>query len=208
MNASSTGHQERVGSGSTTQRDRDHVIVGDVAVSKIAGLAAQEIEGVHVSSGSAHTLGSFLDRASTNGHPRSVSAMVDEEGVTIELAIDVQYGKAIPQITEAVRGSVIRTVEKEAGHEVTKVDIIVKDVVGSEVMPPSGQVEKEGAVEFEGATSKGERVDSGVHPAAMPGEAYLDLWSRSLQQYRRMSGVFFRPYSDGPRQPDEEKDER
>lgn len=208
MDSSSTGHQQRVGFGSTYQRDRDRLVVSDVVVSKIAGLAAQEIEGVHVSSGSAHTLGSFLDRVSTNGHPRSVSAMVDEEEVAIELAIDVQYGKAIPQITEAVRGSVIRTVEKEVGHEVSKVDITVNDVVRSEVMPPSGQVEKEGAVEFEEATSKGERVDSGVHPAAMPGEAYLDLWSRSLQQYRRMSNVLFRPYSDGPRQPDEEKDER
>ena len=101
-----------MGSGSTPQSDRDHLIVSDIVVSKIAGLAAQEIEGVQVSSGSAHTLGSFLDRVSTSGHPRSVSATVGEEGVTIDLAIDVQYGKAIPQITEAVRSSVTRTVEK------------------------------------------------------------------------------------------------
>ena len=133
--------------------------------------------------------------------------MGDKEGVTINLVIDVQYGKAIPQITEAVRGSVIRRVENEVGHEVSKVDIIVNDVC-SEVMPPSGQVENEDAVEFKGSTSKGERVDSSVHPAALPGEAYLDLWSRSLQQYRQMADVFFRPYSDGPRQPDKEKDER
>ena len=208
MDTSSTGHQEQVGSSSTPQSDRDHVIVSGIVVSKIAGLAAQEIEGVQVSSGSAQALSSFLDRVSTNGHPRSVSAMVDEEGVTINLAIDVQYGKAIPQITKAVRSSIIRRVENEVGHKVSKVDIIVNDVVRSEVMLPSGQVEKEGAVEFEGSPSKGERVDSSVHSAAMAGEAYLDLWSRSLQQYRQMADVFFRPYSDGPRQPDQEKDER
>jgi uncharacterized alkaline shock family protein YloU len=207
MDTSSTGHQEQVGSGSTPQSDWDHVIVSDIVVSKIAGLAAQEIEGVQVSSGSTHTLGSFLDRVSTNGHPRSASAMGAKEGVTINLVIDVQYGKAIPQITEAVRGSVIRRVENEVGHEVSKVDIIVNDVC-SEVMPPSGQVENEDAVEFKGSTSKGERVDSSVHPAALPGEAYLDLWSRSLQQYRQMADAFFRPYSDGPWQPDKEKDER
>ena len=96
MDTSSTGHQEQVGSGSTPQSDWDHVIVSDIVVSKIAGLAAQEIEGVQVSSGSTHTLGSFLDRVSTNGHPRSASAMGAKEGVTINLVIDVQYGKAIP----------------------------------------------------------------------------------------------------------------
>ena len=208
MVTSSTGHQEQAGSGSTPQSNWDHVIVSDIVVSKIAGLAAQEIEGAQVSSGSANTLGGFLDRVSTNGHPRSVSAVRDKEGVTITLAIDVQYGKAIPQIIEAVRGSVIRRVENQVGHEVSKVNIIVNDVVCGEVMPSSGQVEQEGAVEFEGSTSKGERVDRSVPPAALPGEAYLDLWSKSLQQYRQMAHVFFRPYSDGPRHPDKEKDER
>ena len=132
--------------------------------------------------------------------------MGDKEGVTINLIIDVQYGKAIPQITEAVRGSVIRRVENEVGHEVSKVDIIVSNVVRSEDMQPSGQVEKEMAEEPKGST--GERVDSSVPSAAMPGEVYLDLWSRSLQQYRQMTDAFFRPYSNEPRQPDEEKDER
>ena len=208
MNTSGARPQEHGGSGGMPQSDQNHVIVIDIVVSKIAGLAAQEIEGVQVSSGSAQALNSFLDRVSTNGRPRSVSAMVDEEGVTIDLTIDVRYGKAIPQITEAVRSSVIRRVEKEVGHEVSKVDITVNDVVRSEVMQPSGQMEKEVTEESKGSTSQGERVDISVHSAAMPGEAYLDLWSRSLHQYRQMTDAFFRPYSDGPRQPDEEKDER
>jgi uncharacterized alkaline shock family protein YloU len=206
VDALSTRHQEQVGFDSTPQSDREHVIVSDIVVSKIAGLAAQEVEGVQVSSGHAQALGSFLDRVSTNGHPRSVSAIVDEEGAAIELAIDVQYGKAIPQITESVRSSVIRRVENEVGHEVSKVDIIVSNVVRSEDMQPSGQVEKEMAEEPKGST--GERVDSSVPSAAMPEEVYLDLWSRSLQQYRQMTDAFFRPYSNEPRQPDEEKDER
>jgi len=66
MDTSSTEDQEQVGSGSMPQSDRDHLIVSDIVVSKIAGLATQEIEGVQVSSGSAHTLGSFLDRVSTS----------------------------------------------------------------------------------------------------------------------------------------------
>lgn len=206
MDAPRTEHQKQVASDSTLQRGRDHLIVSDIVVSKIAGLAAQEIEGVQVSSGRAQPLGSFLDRVSTNDHPQSVLAIVDEQGAAIELAIDVEYGKAIPQITEAVRSSVIRMVENEVGHEVSKVDIIVSNVVWGEDIQPSGQVQKEMAEEPKGST--GERVDSSVPSAAMPGEVYLDLWSRSLQQYRQVADAFFRPYSHGPRPQNEKKDER
>ena len=207
MVTSSTGHQEQAGSGSTPQSNWDHVIVSDIVVSKIAGLAAQEIEGVQVSSGSAHTLGRFLDRVSSSGHPRSVSATVGEEGVTIDLAIDVQYGKAIPQITEAVRSSVTRTVENEVGYEVGKIDITVNDVLLPDVVRSPRQVEKGGAGEPEGTPSIDKPADS-MPSTAPPREVYLDLWSRSLQQYRQMTNAFFRPYADRQRQMDGEKDKR
>jgi uncharacterized alkaline shock family protein YloU len=206
MDAPRTGHQEQAGSGSTPRSDRDHLIVSDIVVSKIAGIGAQEVEGVQVSS--AHTLGSFLDSVSTNGHPRSVSAMVGEEGVTITLTIDVEYGREIPQITETVRSSVIRRVENEVGQEVGKIDITVNDVLLPEVMRPPGQVEKGGAEGPEGTTSIGGPAAGSMPSTALYGGAYLDLWSRSLQRYRQMTGAFYRPHANGPRQTDEEKDKR
>ena len=205
MDAPRTEHQKQAGSGSTPQRGRDHLIVSDIVVSKIAGIGAQEVEGVQVSS--ARTLGGFLDNVSTDGHPRSVSAMGGEEGVTINLTIDVEYGREIPQITETVRSSVIRRVENEVGQEVGKIDITVNDVLLPEVMRPPGRVEKGGAEGPEGTTSIG--GPAGSRPfTALSGGAYLDLWSRSLQQYRQMSDAFFRPYANEPRQTDGEKDKR
>jgi uncharacterized alkaline shock family protein YloU len=205
MDAPRTEHQKQAASGGTLQRGRDHLIVSDIVVSKIAGIGAQEVEGVQVSS--ARTSGGFLDSVSTDGHPRSVSAMGGEEGVTINLTIDVEYGREIPQITEAVRTSVIRRVENEVGQEVGKIDITVNDVLLHEVMWPPGQVEKVGAEGPEGTTSIG--GPAGTMPfTALPGGAYLDLWSRSLQQYRQMSDAFFRPYANEPRQTDGEKDKR
>ena len=205
MDTSSTEDQEQVGSGSMPQSDRDHLIVSDIVVSKIAGIGAQEVEGVQVSS--ARTSGSLLDSVSTDGHPRSVSAMVGEEGVTINLTIDVEYGREIPQITETVRSSVIRRVENEVGQEVGKIDIMVNDVLLPEVMRPLGRVEKGGSEGPEGTTSIGGPAGSTPF-TALPGGAYLDLWSRSLQRYRQMTGAFYRPYANGPRQTDEEKDKR
>jgi uncharacterized alkaline shock family protein YloU len=206
MDAPRTGHQEQAGSGSTPKSDRDHLIVSDIVVSKIAGIGAQEVEGVQVSS--ARTLGSFLDSVSTDGHPRSVSAMVGEEGVTITLTIDVEYGRAIPQITETVRSSVIRRVENEVGQEVGKIDITVNDVLLPEVMRPLGRVEKGGSEGPEGTTSIGGPAAGSMPSTALFGGSYLDLWSRSFQQYRQMTGAFYRPYANGPRQTDGEKDKR
>ena len=77
MDAPRAEHQKQAGSGSTPQRGRDHLIVSDIVVSKIAGIGAQEVEGVQVSS--VRTLG-FLDSMSTDGHPRSVSAMGAKKG--------------------------------------------------------------------------------------------------------------------------------
>lgn len=206
MDAPRTEHQKQVASDSTLQRGRDHLIVSDIVVSKIAGIGAQEVEGVQVSS--AHTSGSFLDSVSTDGHPRSVSAMGGEEGVTINLTIDVEYGRAIPQITETVRSSVIRRVENEVGQEVGKIDITVNDVLLPEVMRPPGQVEKGDAEGREGTTPIGGPAAGSMPSTALFGGAYLDLWSRSLQQYRQMSDIFLRPNANGPRQTDGEKDKR
>jgi uncharacterized alkaline shock family protein YloU len=205
MDAPRTEHQKQAASGSTLQRGRDHLIVSDIVVSKIAGIGAQEVEGVQVSS--ARTSGGFLDSVSTDGHPRSVSAIGGEEGVTINLTIDVEYGREIPQITETVRSSVIRRVENEVGQEVGKIDIMVNDVLLPEVMQRLGRVEKGGAEGPEGTTSIGGPAGSTPF-TALPGGAYLDLWSRSLQQYRQMSDIFFRPYANGPRQTDGERDKR
>ncbi len=206
MDAPRTEHQKQAGSDSTPQRGRDHLIVSDIVVSKIAGIGAQEVEGVQVSS--ARTLGGFLDSVSTDGHPRSVSAMGGEEGVTINLTIDVEYGRAIPQITETVRSSVIRRVENEVGQEVGKIDITVNDVLLPEVMRPPGQVEKGDAEGREGTTPIGGLAAGSMPSTALFGGAYLDLWSRSLQRYRQMTGAFYRPYTNGPRQTNEEKVER
>jgi hypothetical protein len=127
--------------------------------------------------------------------------------VTINLTIDVEYGREIPQITETARSSVIRRVENEVGQEVGKIDITVNDVLLPEAMRPPGQVKKGGAEGPEGTTSIG--GTAGTMPfTALPGGVYLDLWSRSLQQYQQMSGAFFRPYANRPRQTDGEKDKR
>ncbi len=59
---------------------------------------------------------------------RGVSAEVGEVETAVDLTIRTEYGRAIPQIAEAVRKNVIRRIENLVGLRVTEVNITVNDI--------------------------------------------------------------------------------
>jgi uncharacterized alkaline shock family protein YloU len=106
--------------------------IEDTVVSKVAGITALEVEGVQMGRGTARSVGGFVRSVGGAGggdQTRGVSAEVGEEEATIELDMAVEYGKAIPQVTEAVRTNVIRRVESLVGLRVNEVNITVNDIL-------------------------------------------------------------------------------
>ena len=71
---------------------------------------------------------------------------VGEEEAAVELSMAVEYGKAIPQISEAVRRNVINRVEGLTGLRVVEVNITVNDVLLPEERP---QLDRQREVERE-----------------------------------------------------------
>src|SRR5215218_10171774 len=58
-------------SGSPLRSERGGTIISDNVVSKIAGIAAQEVEGIQVGGVTARAVGAFLDRVTSGGaNPR------------------------------------------------------------------------------------------------------------------------------------------
>jgi len=99
-------------------------------VAQVAGIAAQEVEGVQMGGGASRAVGGVLD--SVRGGPsstRGVTVEVGEEETAIDLSMSVEYGRSIPQVSEAVRTNVIRRVENLVGLQVTEVNITVNDVL-------------------------------------------------------------------------------
>lgn len=100
-------------------------------VSKIVGIAAQEVEGVRMG-GASQTAGAILGSitgGSGGGSPtQGVSVEVGEEEAAVDLTTTVEYGKSIPQISEAVRRNVVDRVEGLTGLRVTEVNVMVADV--------------------------------------------------------------------------------
>jgi uncharacterized alkaline shock family protein YloU len=214
MNESTTGYQEAPDSGEPLRSDRDRTIVSDVVIAKIAGIAAQDVEGVRMGgSGAASNVGSFVDSVGWDGQPRDVSVRVVEKETEIDLTMSVEYGRAIPQIIEEVRRNVISRVENQAGYGVAKANITVKDVLvpeaGSRVglQPEGEQTAKVEDEEQNSAPSFRARSSSSTYSHLGPGAAYLDFWTKSLEQYQQTRKTLLRPYTGRPRQPEQEEKE-
>jgi uncharacterized alkaline shock family protein YloU len=126
--------------------ERSGTLISDNVVSKIAGIAAQEIEGIQMGGGTARAVGGFLDSVTSGGQTRGVSVEVGEQETAVDLSMAVEYGKPVPQIAEAVRRNVINRVENLTGLRVTEVNITVNDVLLPEERP---QLERQHEVERE-----------------------------------------------------------
>ena len=217
MNESTTRYQEAPDSSEPLRSDRDHTIVSDVVIAKIAGIAAQDVEGVRMGgSGAASTVGSLVDSVGWDGQPRDVSVRVVEKETEIDLTMTVEYGRAIPQIIEEVRRSVISEVENQAGYGVAKANITVKDVVVPEAgsrlgLQPEGEqtakVEDEEQNSAPSSQARSSSSSSSTYSHLGPGGTYLDFWTKSLEQYQQMRKALLPPYTGRPRHPEQEEKE-
>src|SRR5919112_4743977 len=111
--------------------------IQDNVVTAIIGMAAEEVDGVSLSHGgvrlpgdSSPTVGEFVDNLTGGGgRTRGLSVDVGERQTAADITINVEYGRSIPQVTQAVRERIIERVQSLTGLEVTEVNIQVNDVI-------------------------------------------------------------------------------
>jgi len=115
---------------SPLKTERGNTTVQDGVVSKVAGIAAQEVEGIRMGGGASQTVGSIMSAVPGVGGSQSqgVSVEVGEVEAAVDLTVTVEYGRTIHQLAEAVRSNVIRRVENLVGLRVTEVNIAVSDI--------------------------------------------------------------------------------
>src|SRR5829696_1615203 len=140
MNEHNT-RQEQTERSSPLSSERGATTISDVVVSKVAGIAALEVEGIEMGGATSRTVGGFLDSWTGSGgrQARGVSVEVGEQEAAIELSMAVEYPKSIPQISETVRNNVINRVENLVGLNVVEVNITVNDVLLPEEQPQLDQ---------------------------------------------------------------------
>ena len=118
-------------SGSPLQTERGSTSISDSVVSKIAGIAAQEVDGIRMGSGGSQAVSGIIGSITGGGsgsQTQGVSVEVGQEEAAIDLTLTAEYGKSIPQLAEAVRRNVANRVESLVGLRVTEVNITVSNI--------------------------------------------------------------------------------
>src|SRR5918994_704014 len=116
---------------SPLKTERGTTTIQDSVVSQVAGIAAQEVEGIRMGSSTTQGVGSIMSAVPGVGsasESRGVSVEVGEVETAVDLTMSVEYGRIIHQIVEAVRTNVIMRVESLVGLRVTEVNITVNDI--------------------------------------------------------------------------------
>jgi uncharacterized alkaline shock family protein YloU len=120
--------QQRIDS--PLQSERGTTIINDGVVSRIAGVAAGEVEGIHMGGSASRTAGGILESVTgSQGQTRGVSAEVGRFETAIDLTMGIEYGRNILERAELVRDRISERVENITGLRVTELNVTVSDVV-------------------------------------------------------------------------------
>lgn len=124
------GTQGGSAGGASLQSSRGSTTIADAVVTKIAGIAAREVSGVHnLGGGASRAVGAVTQRVGI-GDERSqgVSVEVGEREAAVDLKLVIDYGESIPQVSEQIRDNVVKRIEGITGLSVTEVNVTVNDL--------------------------------------------------------------------------------
>ncbi len=104
-------------------------VIDDTVVSKVAGIAAREVNGVHsLGGGAARAIGAIRDAIGQRDFGQGVKVEVGEKQVAADIVIVAEYPVSLQQVADGVRSSVARALEQIVGMEVAEVNVTVQDV--------------------------------------------------------------------------------
>jgi uncharacterized alkaline shock family protein YloU len=120
--------QQRIDS--PLQSERGMTTINEGVVSRIAGLAAGEVEGVRMGGSASRTVGGILENVTgSQGQTRGVSVEVGRFEAAIDLTMGIEYGRNILERVEQVRDRISQRVENITGLRVTELNVTVSDIV-------------------------------------------------------------------------------
>jgi uncharacterized alkaline shock family protein YloU len=109
--------------------ERGVTTISDTVVSQLAGMAAQEVEGVHMGGGASRTAGGVLE--SLTGSESKTSGISVEVGRTetaIDLKMGIEYNRNILQTVEEVRQRITARVQEMTGLRIKELNATITDI--------------------------------------------------------------------------------
>ncbi|MEJ7815604.1 MAG: Asp23/Gls24 family envelope stress response protein [Rubrobacter sp.] len=109
--------------------DRGATIISDTVVTSIVGMAAQEVDGVHMGGGASRTASGVL--GSLTGSESKTSGISVEVGRTeaaIDLKMGIEYDKNILQTVEEVRRRITDRIQNLTGLRIKELNATITDI--------------------------------------------------------------------------------
>jgi uncharacterized alkaline shock family protein YloU len=109
--------------------ERGATTISGTVVSSIAGIAAQEVEGVHMGGGGSRTASGVLGSITGSESKTSgISVDVGRTEVAIDLKMGVEYNKHILRTVEEVRHKITERVETMTGLRIKELNATITDI--------------------------------------------------------------------------------
>ena len=130
--------------GSPLDSERGTTTIEDAVVKRIAGRAANEVEGIHMGGGASRAAGGLLGKTtgSSGNETRGVSVEVGRVETAIDLTMAIDYDKNIVQVVDRVRERVEEQIRSLTGLKITELNVTVSDIV----FPNSGDGGRRGEI--------------------------------------------------------------
>lgn len=104
-------------------------LISDIAVAKVVGIAARQVEGVFtLGSGTSRTLGALRDAVGSSDLTQGVRVEVGETQVAVDINLVATYGNPLQDVANQVRAAVYSAVHNLVGLSVIEVNIEINDV--------------------------------------------------------------------------------
>src|SRR5215217_1070202 len=178
--------------------ERGRTTISDSVVSRIAGMAAQEVEGVHMGGSASRAAGGIVSSITGSGsQTRGVTTEIGTVEAAIDLTMGIEYGRDILQTVEEVRRRISERVQSMTGLQVTELNATINDIVfpegepgrrialraatGTETQPlPGGERE---------VTEASPRTEEETRAEGRPpgGDETTELGSEDMDETRRIS---------------------
>lgn len=97
-------------------------------VATIAGLAANEVEGVASMPSTSTGIADILSRKSSRNFTKGVRIEIEENRVAVDVTIIVEYGSPVPDVARSIQENVKKAIETMSGLDVRNVDVHVQGV--------------------------------------------------------------------------------
>ena len=107
-------------------------VLGEVKIADavIAGIAATEVTGVARMCG--NITNELVSKLGVNNLSKGVKVVVENHHVRVNLALELDYGVSIPEISEKVQNRVKSAIENMTGLKVKEVNVRVAGVAAEE----------------------------------------------------------------------------